>query len=84
MSAAGTSTGVLPGDSQTVTVTLPRMEDFAEDSARAGRMMQAADLAVELTPEGFSRWMELGKAIKAQENEKAPSVEAGKHNTQGA
>jgi len=79
MSTAGTSTGVEP---QTVTVTLPRLEDYADDFARLDRMGKAMDLAGKLTPEGFARWMELGEAIRAgaiQENEKAPDAATGEH-----
>ena len=61
----------------TIMVTLPSIEDYAEDVARAGRMTQAADLAGELTPEEFAQWMEQGEAIRAnrpQENKEAPSA----------
>ena len=47
----------------TVTVTLPRMEDYADEAARASRMMQAAQLAGELSPGAFSRWMEWGRRL---------------------
>jgi len=84
MTDAGTSTGSGVREPQTVTVTLPRLEDYAEDFARLDRMGKAMDLAGKLMPEGFARWMEQGEAIKAQENEKAPSVHAGKQEAQGA
>ena len=48
---------------ETVTVTLPHMEDYAEDFARASRMMEAADLAGKLTPEAFAKWMQQGKEV---------------------
>ena len=64
--------GAHPDAPEIITVELPRVESFAEDTARAGRMMQAMDLAGELTPEGFARWMELGEAIRAQGNREAP------------
>lgn len=72
-----TPAGGYQGEPQTVTVTLPRMEDYAEDVARAGRMMQAAQLAGTLTQAEFARWMEHGKAIgsgTAQPKEPAPSA----------
>ena len=46
---------------ETITVTLPNLEDYAEDFDRAGRMMEAADLAGKLTPEAFAQWMQYGK-----------------------
>ena len=52
-----------------ITIELPRMESFAEDTAHAGRMMQAMDLAAQLTPEGFARWMEHGEAIRSAAGE---------------
>ena len=65
MSNDATPAGIRPDAPETITVTLPRMEDYAQDFARVGRMMQAMGLAGELTPEGFSRWMEHGKAIRS-------------------
>jgi len=77
LNAAGTSTGLdVP---EAVTVQLPRLEDFAEDFDRAGRMMEAADLAGELIPEAFAQWMEQGRAIKAQGKGEAPNAQAGEH-----
>jgi len=75
MSGPPAPAGPHPGDLEAITVTLPRPEDIAEDTARAGRMIQAATLAGELTPEGFARWMENGKAIgsgTARQKEPAP------------
>jgi len=51
----------------TVTVTLPRMEDYADEAARASRMMQAAQLAGALTAGAFTRWMERGKRLLRME-----------------
>ena len=50
--------------SETITVTLPRLEDYAEDLARASRLGQAMTLAGELTPAEFEQWMAHGEAIK--------------------
>ena len=49
---------------ETITITLPRLEDFAEDYARISRMMDAADLAGELTPEAFAKWMQYGDGLE--------------------
>jgi len=74
MSAAGAHLG----ESQTVTVTLPCIEDYTEDIARADRMVQAVELSGKLTPKAFERWIEQGEAIiKAQKNETAPDARAG-------
>ena len=62
---------------ESITVTLPRLEDYAEETARASRMMQAAELAGELTVAEFAQWMEHGKAIRSgttQPKEPAPSA----------
>jgi len=48
---------------ETITITLPNLEDFAEDFDRVGRMMEAADLAGKLTPEAFAEWMQYGKEV---------------------
>ena len=75
------------GGPETITVTLPRMEDYAEGFARIERMMQAAELAGELTAAEFGRWMEHGTAIRdsrPQGNGKAPGADVGKQNAQGA
>ena len=82
MSDAETSTGVDVPD--TVTVQLPRLEDFAGDFARLERLGQAMDLAGELTPEAFAQWIEQGRAIMAQGNREAPSITAGQSTMQGA
>jgi len=73
MSAAGENK-VAP---QTVTITLPRVEDFAEDFARADRMMQAAGLAGDLAPAEFAEWCECAAAIKQRR-----AVQDG-HTTEG-
>jgi len=65
MSNDTTPAGAHPGEPETITVALPRMEDYTQDFARVGRMMQAMGLAGELAPEGFARWMEQGEAIRA-------------------
>jgi len=68
MSDHTTPAGAPPGTPETITVTLPAM-NFAEEFARAGRAMQAGDLAGQLTPEGFAQWMEQGEAIRAAAGE---------------
>jgi len=72
-----TAAGTHPGEPQTVTVTLPRVEDFAEDFDRAGRMMQAMDLAGDLAPAEFAEWCECAAAIKQRR-----AVQDG-HTTEG-
>ena len=77
MSSDTTPAGAYPGE--TLTVTLPPM-DFTAEAARAGRVMQAAEQAAQLTPEDFARWMELGEAIRAgtgQGNREAPHAALG-------
>jgi hypothetical protein len=69
---------------ETITVQLPAM-DFTEEVARAGRVMQAAQLAGELTPLEFAQWIAHGKAImdirpsRAQGKGEAPDAQAGEH-----
>jgi len=64
-------------DPNAVTVTLPRVEDFADDFARLERMGQAMDLAGELTPAEFAEWCECAAAIKRHR-----AVQGG-HTTEG-
>jgi len=67
MSNDTTPAGAHPDAPEIITIELPRMEDYTQDFARVGRMMQAMGLAGELTPEDFARWMEHGEAIRASE-----------------
>jgi len=49
---------------ETVTVTLPRMEDFAEQFALIDRLSMAVDLAGELNPAEFAEWCKCAAEIK--------------------
>jgi len=81
MSTAGNPTGANQYGPETITVELPAM-DFTEEVARAGRVMQAAQLAGELTLLEFAQWIAHGKAImdiRPKGNEQAPDAAAGEH-----
>lgn len=60
-----------------ITVELPPVDVEAE-AARAGRMMQAAALAGELTPAEFAEWCACAAAIIEHRQEETPNATAGK------